>query len=92
MKPAEDAFGLRLAAKAADREKAARQEWPAFAERLTKLGYTSRAIAHAFSTLSGAGTVTDALEVLNCMSRSESAPVALIRANLPVECARRSRT
>jgi hypothetical protein len=77
MKPAEDAFGLRLAAKAADREKAARQEWPAFQERLTELGYTPRAIAHAFSTLSGAGTVTDALEVLEGMSRPESPPVAL---------------
>ena len=77
MKPAEDAFGLRLAAKAADREKAARQEWPAFQARLTELGYTPRAIAHAFSTLSGAGTVTDALEVLEGMSRPESPPVAL---------------
>lgn len=77
MKPAEDAFGLRLAAKAADREKAARQEWSAFEERLTELGYTPRAIAHAFSTLSGAGTVTDALEVLKGMSRHESPPVVL---------------
>lgn len=76
MKPAEDAFGLRFAAKAADRGKAARKEWPAFEGRLTELGYTPRAIAHAFSTLS-AGTVTDALEVLEVMSRPQPPPVAL---------------
>ena len=77
MKPAEDAFGLRLAAKATDREKAARKEWPAFQGRLTELGYAPRAIAHAFSTLSGAGTVTDALEVLEAMSRLQSPPLSL---------------
>jgi hypothetical protein len=77
MKPAEDAFDLRLAAKAADREKAARQQWPAFEERLIELGYTPRAIAHAFSTLSGAGTVADALEMLKGRSRRESPLVAL---------------
>jgi hypothetical protein len=55
---------LRLAAKAANRGKAAQQEWPAFAERLKGLGYSPRAIARAFSTLSGAGTVAEALEVL----------------------------
>jgi hypothetical protein len=71
MGPEKDDFGLRLAAKAADREKAARQEWPAFEERLTKLGYGPRAIAHAFRTLTG-GTVAEALEVLNDMSRLES--------------------
>jgi hypothetical protein len=76
MKPGEDAFGLRLAAKAADRGRAARQEWPAFEERLRELGYAPRAIAHAFSTLS-AGTVTDALEALEAMSRPQSPPVAL---------------
>jgi hypothetical protein len=64
MKPREDEFGLRLAAKAADREKAAGEEWPAFEERLTELGYEPRAIAHAFRTLSGSGTVAEALEVL----------------------------
>ena len=76
MGPGKDDFGLRLAAKAADREKAARHEWPAFDERLTKLGYGPRAIAHAFRTLTG-GTVAEALEVLNDMSRPESHPVAL---------------
>jgi hypothetical protein len=76
MEPEKDEFGLRLAAKAEDREKAAREEWPAFEERLTKLGYGPRAIAHAFRTLIG-GTVAEALEVLNDMSRPESRPVAL---------------
>jgi hypothetical protein len=73
MGPAKDEFGLRLAARAADREKAAREEWPAFEERLTKLGYGPRAIAHAFRTLTG-GTVAEALEVLSDMSRPESSP------------------
>jgi hypothetical protein len=77
MRPEEDAFGLRLAAKAADRQKAASQEWPAFEERLKELGYTPRAIAHAFQTLSGQGTVANALEVLKDMSRPESPPIAL---------------
>jgi hypothetical protein len=77
MTPGEDEFGLRLAAKTADREKAARQEWPAFEERLRELGYGPRVIADAFNTLSGPGTVAEALEVLNGMSRPESPPVAL---------------
>lgn len=77
MGPGNDDFGLRLAAQAADREKSARQEWPAFEGRLKKLGYGPRAIAHAFRTLSGPGTVAEALEVLNDMSRPDSPPVAL---------------
>ncbi len=64
MRPKEDEFGLRLAAKAADRAKAAEQEWPAFEKRLSQLGYSGRAIAPAFSTLSGPGTVAEALETL----------------------------
>jgi hypothetical protein len=77
MKPREGEFeGLRLAAKAADRGKAARQEWPAFEERLKQLGYRPRAIAHAFSTLSGPGTVAEALEVLRA-PMPESHPIAL---------------
>ena len=64
MRPGEHEFGLRLAARAADREKAAGLEWPAFEERLRELGYGPRAIAHAFRTLSGPGTVAEALEVL----------------------------
>jgi hypothetical protein len=77
MRGRDDQLGLRLAAKAADREKAARQEWPTFEKRLRELGYGPRAIAHAFSTLSGPGTVAEALEVLKGMSRPESRPVAL---------------
>jgi hypothetical protein len=77
MGPGKDDFGLRLAAKAADREKAARQEWPAFEERLKKLGYGPRAIVYAFRALSGPGTVAEALEVLNDMSPPASRPVAL---------------
>jgi hypothetical protein len=64
MTPRDGEFGLRLAAKAEDRHKAAMQEWPAFEKRLTQLGYSPRAIAHAFRTLSGAGTVDEALEAL----------------------------
>jgi hypothetical protein len=77
MRPGKDEFGLRLAAKTADREKAARQEWPAFEQRLEELGYGPRAIAHAFSTLSGPGTVAEALEGLKGMSRPEPDPIAL---------------
>ena len=77
MRPREGEFeDLRLAAKAADRGKAAREEWPAFEERLKQLGYSPRAIAHAFSTLSGPGTVAEALEVLRA-PMPESHPIAL---------------
>jgi hypothetical protein len=65
MRPREGEFeSLRLAAKAADREKAAEKERPAFEARLTELGYGPLAIAHAFSSLSGPGSVAEALEVL----------------------------
>jgi hypothetical protein len=56
--------GLRLAAKAAVRAKAADALWPDFETRLKKLGYSSRGIAHAFSLLSGPGTLAEALRVL----------------------------
>ncbi len=69
MRPGQDEFGLRLAAKAADRGKAASQEWPAFEKRLKQLGYSPRAIAHAFRTLSGGGTVAEALEALERADR-----------------------
>jgi hypothetical protein len=69
---------LRLAAKAADREEAARREWPAFEERLTALGYSPLAIAHAFRALSGPGTVAEALEVLKGISQPASHPIALV--------------
>jgi hypothetical protein len=70
MRPARGEFeSLRLAAKAADREAAARRQWPAFEKRLRELGYEPRAIAHAFSTLSGPGTVAEALEALKRWGR-----------------------
>jgi hypothetical protein len=78
VRPGKDEFGLRLAAKAADREQAARREWPALEERLRGLGYGPRAIAHAFSTLSGPGTVAEALEVPKDVSRPASHPIALV--------------
>jgi hypothetical protein len=62
---------LRLAAKAADRAKAAEAMRPTFEERLTELGYSPLAIAHAFSTLKGAGTVEEALAELRENARSE---------------------
>jgi hypothetical protein len=64
MTPSDGELGLRLAAKAADRHKAAMQEWPAFEERLKQLGYSPREIAHAFRTLSGPGAVDGALQAL----------------------------
>lgn len=45
MPSSDAAFGLRLAAKASDRAKAAEQKRPAFEERLRQLGYALRAIA-----------------------------------------------
>jgi hypothetical protein len=55
---------LRLAAKAADRANAAEKLRPTFEKRLGELGYSSLAIAHAFSTLTGPGTVEEALAEL----------------------------
>jgi hypothetical protein len=55
---------LRLAAKAADRETAAQKLRPAFERRMKDLGYGPMAIAHAFSTLTGPGAVTEALAEL----------------------------
>lgn len=65
MSPGRQEFAnLRLAAKATDRHDAAQREWPRFEARLKELGYDPRAIARAFSTLSGPGTVADALKIL----------------------------
>jgi hypothetical protein len=55
---------LRLAAKAADRAKAADELWPDFETRLKKLATHRAGIAHAFSLLSGPVTVAEALRVL----------------------------
>jgi hypothetical protein len=77
MRPREGEFeDLRLAAKAADRAKAAQQGWPAFEHRLKQLGYGPLSIAHAFRTLSGPGTVAEALKVLRA-PMPESHPIAL---------------
>jgi hypothetical protein len=64
MRDTDGPFGLRLAARASDRAKAAEPLWPAFERRLLGLGYSPRSIAHAFSILSGLGTVDEALEAL----------------------------
>lgn len=77
MVPGEGEFEcVRLAAKAADRAKAAQREWPNFEKRLKQLGYGPLAIAHAFTTLSGPGTVVEALDVL-LAPMPESHPIAL---------------
>ena len=62
---------LRLAAKAADRAKAAEELRPAFEKRLTEMGYGPLAIARAFSTLTGPGTVAEALAELAQDARFE---------------------
>jgi len=79
MRPAPGEWdSLRLAAKAADREKAAAKLRPAFESRLKELGYGHQAIADAFSVLTGPGTVAEALAVLAQNARSErSRAVAL---------------
>ena len=55
---------LRLAAKVADRVKAAEAQRPEFERRLTALGYPPRAIAKAYTILSGPGTVEEAVAYL----------------------------
>lgn len=63
---------------AADRGKAAEKLWPAFERRLKELGYGPRAIAHAFSSLSGPATAAEALSGLAENARFErSTPVSL---------------
>lgn len=72
MRPAPGEWdSLRLAAKAADRAKAAEKLRPTFEKRLRELGYSSLAIAHAFSTLTGLGTVEEALAELAENARLE---------------------
>ncbi len=60
---------LRIAAKVADREKAADAQRPAFEKLLRELGYGHYAIARAFAVLKGPGTVEDALRELKRHSR-----------------------
>jgi hypothetical protein len=62
MRPApEERDSLHLSAKAPDRANAAEKLRVAFEKRLSDLGYSSMAIAHAVSTPTGAGTVEEAL-------------------------------
>lgn len=69
---------LRLAAKAADRGKAAEPLRPAFEKRLREWGYSPLAIAHAFSALTGPDTVEEALAELKENARLEGiVPVPL---------------
>jgi hypothetical protein len=69
---------LRLAAKAADREKAGEILRRVLEPRLTELGYSPLAIAHAFSALTGPATVEEALAELKENERLERiVPVAL---------------
>jgi hypothetical protein len=60
----EDEFGLRLAAKAEDREKAFREHWPAVEAQLRQWGYASWGIGQAYFVLSGGGSVNEAVEAL----------------------------
>jgi hypothetical protein len=72
MKPTPEEWdSLRLAAKAADRGKAAEALRPAFEKRLSQLGYSSLAVAHAFSALTGPDTVEEALAELKENARLE---------------------
>ena len=62
---------LRLAAKAADRAEAAEALRPVLEKRLRELGYSSPAIAHAFSALTGPKSVEEALAELEENARLE---------------------
>lgn len=53
---------LRLAAKAANREKAFREHWPAVEAQLRQWGYSSWGIAQAHAVLSSGGSVEEAAE------------------------------
>src|ERR1700733_3831186 len=79
MKPSPEEWdSLRLAAKAADRGKAAEALRPAFEKRLRELGYGSLAVAHAFTALTGSDTVSAVLAELAENARLERMlPVAL---------------
>jgi len=61
---------LHLAAKAADRDKAAEAQRPEFERRLKELGYTPRSSARAFGLLEGPGTVQEAIQALERVERA----------------------
>lgn len=74
MKPVPEGWeSLRLAAKAADRERTGEMLRPEFERRLMELGYGPRAVAHAFSILTGPGTVAEALAELAQAERADRA-------------------
>jgi hypothetical protein len=76
MKPTHDEFGLRLAAKAADREKAFAERWPAVRAQLEQQGYSSWGIGQAHLVLSQGGSVDEAAEALR-REEPERIPAAL---------------
>jgi len=77
MRPREGDFeALRLAAKAADRGRAAQQEWPVFEKRLRQLGYGPRGDRPRVQHAERLGLCAEALEVLRA-PMPESHPVAL---------------
>jgi hypothetical protein len=78
MKPTEDEFGLRLAAKAVDREKAFAEHWPAVRAQLERRGYSSWGIGQAHLVLSQGGTVDEAVEALRT-EEPKRIPVTLTR-------------
>jgi hypothetical protein len=65
MRPQEDEFGLRLAAKAADRGKAFDEHWPAVSAQLAQSGYSSWGIGQAHRVLSMGANVDEAVEALH---------------------------
>ena len=56
---------LRWAVKAADREEAFQDRWPAIAAQLRQWGYSSWGIAQAHCVLASGGSVNDAADALH---------------------------
>jgi hypothetical protein len=78
---------LRLAAKAADRDKAFREHWPSVEAQLRQWGYPSWGIAQVHFVLSSGGTVNAAVEALG--SEEEATPAGRARASSLQRLARR---
>jgi hypothetical protein len=78
MKPTEDEFGPRLAAKAADRETAFGEHWPAVRAQLEQRDYSSWGIGQAHSVLSRGWSVDEAVEALHT-AEPERIPATLSR-------------
>ena len=77
---------LRLAAKAADREKAFREHWPAVAEQLRQWGCSSWGIALAHRVLSSGGSVREAVEALHSDEESTEAGRARVQRLKQMAC------